>query len=521
MSEQSTIGTISNNKRIAKNTGLLYFRMLLSMMVSLYTSRIVLKTLGVEDYGIYNAVGGVVSMLAFINGSLNTATQRYLNIAMGKGDREELIKIFSVSFWAFVIMAGIVILVAESIGLWFFSTQMVIPEPRMSTANWVYHFSVLTFAITLLYIPFQASIIAHERMSIYAYLSISDVTFKLLIVQFITIIDIDKLWVYSFMMMLMAVFSFFIYWIICKRLFIECHINFIWDKKLFRGLYSFSGWMLSGTITHMLSTQGVNILINIFFGPLMNAARGIAIQVQSAIGSFSGNFMTAVRPPIMKSFAQGDYVYMYQLTFSASRLLVYILLVLMLPIVLNAYEVLYLWLGQVPNHSVLFCQLALFDLLITQSYNPIAYVNQATGNIMLYQIMISCGFTLIFLITWLLYVLGLPAEICFVVSLFIDAIGLFARLWIMKTSISFPVKDYLRKVTWPILLVMFFSFASSRVLLEFVPTISVVYMILRLSICFIVTLLITWIIGVNRSEKKMVIQYVVQLSSKLKLNRNR
>ena len=511
---------ISNNKRIAKNTGLLYFRMLLSMMVSLYTSRIILNALGVEDYGIYNAVCGVVGMLSFLNSSLNTATQRYMNVAVGKDDNIELQKVFSMSFWAFALMAVIVIFIAETFGLYFFNTQMVIPENRINTANWIYQFSIISFAINLLNIPCQATIIAHERMSIYAYLSIFDVVMKLLMALIITKVSTDALWLYAFSIMVIGIISYFLYWIICKRIFQECRISLVWDKKIFTGLYSFSGWMLSGTITHMLSTQGVNILINIYFGPIMNAARGIALQVQSAVGTFAGSFMTAVRPPIMKAYAQEDYKYMYDLTFTASRLLVFILLVFVLPIALNAYDVLYLWLGTVPEHSVLFCQLALFDLLLTQSYNPIAYVNQATGDIKSYQIMISCGFTLIFILTWVLYSLGLPAEICLVVSLIIDVIGLFARLWIMKISVSFPVIDYLRIVTVPVILVLCLSFIASKVILLLISASGILFTLFRIFLCFVITSVMIWMIGMTRTERSILIKYLVGILGKLKLIRN-
>lgn len=510
---------ISNNKRIAKNTGLLYFRMLLSMIVSLYTSRIVLNALGVEDYGVYNAVCGVVAMLSFLNSSLNTATQRYMNVAMGKGDNAELQKVFSMSFWAFAIMAVAVILIAESLGLYFFNTQMVIPVNRVNTANWIYQFSIISFAINLLNIPYQATIIAHERMSIYAYLSIADVLMKLLMALLITKVDVDKLWMYSFTIMMIGIIGYLLYWIICKRIFQECRITSVWDKKIFAGLYSFSGWMLSGTITHMLSTQGVNILINVYFGPIMNAARGIALQVQNAVGTFAGNFMTAVRPSIMKAYAQEDYRYMYDLTFTASRLLVFILLVFVMPIALNAYDILYLWLGKVPEHSVLFCQLALFDLLLTQSYNPIAYVNQATGDIKAYQIMISCGFILIFILTWVLYSLGLPAEICLVVSLIIDIIGLFARLWIMKVSMSFPVKDYLKIVTRPVFLVLCLSFIASKAILLLISASGILCILLRIFVTFIITTIMIWMIGMTRDERNILIKYLVGILCKLKMIR--
>lgn len=503
-------------KRIAKNTGLLYVRMLVSMIVSLYTSRIVLRVLGVEDYGIYNAVGGIVGMMAFLNAALNTATQRYLSYEMGKNNQDGLNKVFSMSFWAFLLISVVGLVLAETVGLWFVTNKMVIPETRMSAALWVYQFSIVSFIINLITVPYNATIIAHERMSIYAYLSISDVILKLLLVYLLSTIDADKLWLYALMMMVVQVLVSTAYRIICRRLFQECKISFQWDKKLFKGLFSFSGWMLAGTITNLFSTQGINILINLFFGPLMNAARGVAMQVYSAVNVFSVNFMTAVRPPIMKSYAQGAHDYMYKLTFSASRLGFYILLALEVPLIIYTEDVLYLWLGQVPAHSVLLCRLALFDLLITSAYNPIAYINQAGGDIKWYQLMISCSFALIFILTWVAYKLGLPVEMCFIIAIAIDILGLFARLWIMRAQMRFPVRSYLKQVMLPIVAVFALSYVSALGYRHFVEPQGIIVLLLSLAFCVAVTLTVVWLIGITRSERRLALDYVGKFLNKLR-----
>ncbi len=497
----------NETKRIAKNTGLLYFRMLVSMLVSLYTSRIVLRVLGVEDYGIYNAVGGVVSMMAFLNGALNTATQRFMSYEMGKNNQDGLNKVFSMSFWAFLIIAIVGLVLAETAGLWFVTNKMVIPEPRMTAALWVYQFSIISFIINLITVPYNATIIAHERMSIYAYLSIGDVILKLLLVFLLSTINADKLWLYALMMMVVQVLVSTAYRIICRRLFVECKVTFLWDMNLFKGLFSFSGWMLAGTITNLFSTQGINILINIFFGPIMNAARGVAMQVYSAVNVFSVNFMTAVRPPIMKSYAQGNHDYMYKLTFSASRLGFYILLALEVPLIIYTEDVLYLWLGQVPDHSVALCRLALFDLLITSAYNPIAYINQAGGDIKWYQLMISSSFALIFLLTWVAYKFGMPVETCFVVAIVIDLLGLFARLWIMRAQMQFPVHSYLKSVMLPIVKVFALSYICALVYQHFVEPQGILILLISLAFCVVIVLLVVWLIGLSRTERRLALDY--------------
>lgn len=506
----------SDAKRIAKNTGLLYIRMLISMLVSLYTSRIILRVLGVEDYGIYNAVAGIVTMMAFLNAALNTATQRYLSYEMGKNNQEGLNKVFSMSFWAFSVIAVAGLFIAETVGLWFVSNKMVIPESRLNAALWVYQFSLFSFVINLLTVPYNAAIIAHERMSIYAYLSIADVVLKLLLVFVVSYINYDKLWLYGFMMMIVQAIISVAYWIICKKSFSECKIVLQWDKSLFKGLFSFSGWMLSGTITHLLSTQGVNILINIFFGPIMNAARGISMQVYSAVNVFSVNFMTAVRPPIMKAYARGEYDFMYKLTFSSSRLGFYILLALIVPLIIYTDEVLFLWLGQVPEHTVMLCRLTLIDLLITSSYNPIAYVNQANGNIKWYQLMISISFTLIFVITWILYKIGMPVEMCLIVAIIIDIFGLFARLWIMRKQMQFPVRSYMSKVVLPILEVFILSLLCALLYRRIVEPQNIILLLLSLVFCVVITLIIVWLLGINNYERQMAIDYIKHFVEKIR-----
>lgn len=328
-----------NNKRIAKNTFLLYFRMLFTMGVSLYTSRVVLNTLGVEDFGIYNVVGGVVVMFSFLNSSLATATQRFLNYEMGQGNALKLEKVFSIALTGHYLIALSVILLAETIGLWFVSTQLEIPAERMHAALWVYQFSILTLAVSIISVPYNAVIIAHERMKVFAYVSIAEVSLKLTVVFLLVYLSFDKLVLYAFLLLVVAVIVRMIYATYCKRNFTECKYRFIFEKDLFAQMFCFSGWMFTGTLSNLFSSQGVNILINMFFGPIQNAARGIAYQIQGTVNAFVTNFMVAVQPQIVKSYSQGNYSYMYKLVFMASRYSFYLLFLLSLPVLLQTVSI--------------------------------------------------------------------------------------------------------------------------------------------------------------------------------------
>lgn len=501
---------LARNKQIAKNTIMLYIRMFLVMFVSLYTSRIVLNVLGAEDYGVYNVVGGVITMLSFLNSSLSTATQRYLNYEMGKNNAKALNKVFSMSFITFCILAFFAISIAETVGLWFVQNKLVIPIDRMSAALWVYQFSIMTFAVNMLMIPYTAAIIANEHMSIYAYVSIVEIILKLGLVYFLTIINFDKLKLYSIMMFIVTCLITSIYRIYCIKSFPECHLKFVWDSKLLRKLFSFSGWMLTGTLGHLLCTQGINILINMFFGPVFNAAKAISTQVYSSISSFSQNFMTAVRPQIIKSYAQDDLKYMYRLVFSSSKLSFYLLFVLCLPLIISAQFVLELWLKNVPDLAVLFTRLVLIDLLIQSIYSPIAYVSQAANKTREYQISITICYVLIFVVSLFLYKIGCPVYTTFIVSIIIDIIGLFVRLIVVNQTVKFPISAYLKSVIGPAILVVsasiIFIIIINIIINQFTDNmLGIIIASLIIPIC------IVWIIGIDKSEKNLVRNLIYKL----------
>ena len=443
----------ANNKQIAKNTLLLYFRMLLTMVVSLYTSRIVLNALGVEDFGIYNVVGGVVAMFSLLSGSLSTAISRFITYELGKGEQGNLNKIFSSAVTIQITLAAIIILFAELIGVWFLNTQMTIPVSRITASNWVFQISLLTFVINLISIPYNASIIAHEKMSAFAYISILEVVGKLVTAYLITISPIDKLIFYSFLMCIIALVVRFTYGYYCKKHFTECTYSFIWDKQLLKQMFSFAGWNFIGTASAVLRDQGGNILINLFNGPIVNAARGIAFQVNNAIQGFVNNFMIALNPQITKSYAANNHKYMMTLIFQGARLSFYMLLILSLPILLNTQYILEIWLKTVPEHSTLFVQLVLILAMSESISYPLITAIQATGRIRNYQLLVGGLQLLNFPISYCLLHIGFFPEIIMIVAIILTQVCLGARLYMLQKIIKLPTKVFLKKVYLNIIIV--------------------------------------------------------------------
>lgn len=424
--------TTENNKRIARNTLLLYFRMLFLMIISLYTSRIVLNALGVEDFGIYNVAGGVVAMFSILSGSLSAAISRFITYELGKNNVLKLKTIFSSAITIQIGLGIVIAFFAETIGIWFLNTQMNIPIERMTAANWVLQFSIITFIINLISVPYNAVIIAHEKMSAFAYISIFEAIGKLLIAYLITISPIDKLIFYAILMCGVAIAIRLLYGYYCKRHFDECRFHFIWNKQIFQQIFSFAGWNFIGASSAVLRDHGGNIIINLFCGPTVNAARGIAFQVNNAIQGFVSNFMTALNPQITKSYAAKNYTYMMTLIFQGARLSFYMLLLLSLPIIINTHYLLTLWLNTVPEHTVLFVRLVLIFAMSESISGPLITAMLATGNIRNYQIIVG-GLQMLNLPTsYILLSLGAIPETVLIVAVLISQCCLMARLYMLK-----------------------------------------------------------------------------------------
>jgi O-antigen/teichoic acid export membrane protein len=385
---------MSNTQRIAKNTLMLYFRQILIMLVSLYTVRVVLNTLGAEDYGIYNVVAGVVTMFGFLSGSMATASQRYFAFELGREDYEQLQKTFSLSFLIYMLIAIVVLLLAETIGLWFVNNKLIIPQDRMGSARWIYQCSIISFIFTILTAPYMAAIIAHEDMNIYATVSIVEVVLKLGIVFLLSRIPIDKLQLYGTLLCVVTIINTGIYRGVCKGKYQECRFQFYWNKALFKELISFTGLNLFGTIAWVFKNQILTILLNQFFSPLVVAARGIASTVNSAVASFSQNFSSALRPQIIKSYATDHKTELMLLVSFGSKITYFLMYLFILPLILELPAVFSLWIKNVPEYAVVFTRLILIDALIESISYPIASLLQATGKIRLYQ-SLAGGFMLL------------------------------------------------------------------------------------------------------------------------------
>lgn len=436
----------SNTTRIAKNTLLLYFRMLLTMGVSLYTSRVILNALGVEDYGIYNVVGGVVAMFGILSGSLSAAISRFITFELGKGDIDKLKRIFCTSVNIQVILIAIITILMETIGIWFLNNKMVIPEERLAAANWVFQFSVVTFALNLLSVPYNAVIIAHEKMSAFAYISIVDVTLKLIVAFIIAYNPFDKLVYYGLLIMIVGLINRMMYAIYSKRHFEEATFRMIFDNGLMKEMFGFAGWITIGTSSAILRDQGGNILINLFFGPSVNAARGVAMQVNTAISSFVTSFTTAVDPQITKSYAAGEQDYMMKLVFQSTKFSFFILLFIALPVLITTPYILGVWLVDVPAYSVNFVRLILLFTLSEGLAHFLIKSIQATGNVRNYQLIVG-GLQMMNLpICYICLRLGTPPETIFVVAILVSIICEFCRFVILKKMIGLSIKAFLKDV---------------------------------------------------------------------------
>lgn len=378
-----------NTRRIAKNTAMLYIRMLLIMAVTLYTSRLVLNVLGVEDFGIYNVVGGVVMMFAFLNGAMAQSTQRFLSFEIGRNNKEQLKKVFSLSVTIHIGIAILILVLAETLGLWFLNTKMNIPADRMEAARWIYQFAIFSFMVSVVQVPYNAAIIAHERMQVYAYISIAEAALKLFVAFALTWTAFDKLKVYAVLVFGVNVMIAFLYRLYCKWKIKECRYRFIWDKKLYTTLTGFAGWNLFGTFAWLMKSQGLNVILNIFFGPLLNAAYGIANQVNTAVNSFVQNFSMALNPQIVKSYAAGDLSYTVTLLFRGARFSYYLFLFFAVPLLIETEVILKLWLKNVPEYAVIFTRLVIINSMFESFTYTMGTAIQATGKNKLYQFIVG------------------------------------------------------------------------------------------------------------------------------------
>ncbi|MBQ7042179.1 MAG: lipopolysaccharide biosynthesis protein [Muribaculaceae bacterium] len=506
---------VVDNKRIAKNTIILYIRTLFVMFVSLFTSRIILEELGVENYGISNVVGGLVGMFSVISASLTSASSRFITFEIGRGDKGALRKTFSTSIIIQASLAIIVFVVCELIGTWFLETQMQIPQGRMYAAKWVLQFSIISFCIGLITIPFGACIIAHERMSIYAYLSIFNSLMNLAICYLLTISPIDRLIFYSILGFLVNQTTTIINIVYCKRNFDESRGKITFDKEIFKKMVGFSGWSFYNNTTYILNNQGINMLINIFFGVAVNAARGIATQVENAVHQFVNNFTIAINPQITKSYASGDLESMHQLVCRGAKFSYFIMLIMALPIIIEAEQILNIWLINVPQYTIIFTQLALVmgmcDCIGSSGYTACI----ATGNLKRYSIIITSIGIMEFPIAWLFFAMGALPEYAYYTYIAVKITVLIVRMFLLESMVGLKVSMYSREVFVPIIL--------TTTVAIIIPTLLSNYMeqtILRLfavaAVSIISVSLCALYIGMTKNERCVIISKAKNLTLKFK-----
>lgn len=498
----------TNSKRIAKNTIILYIRMLFLMCISLYTSRIVLKTLGVEDYGVYNVVGGVVSMFTMISGSLVAAISRYITYELGKGTLESLKIVFSSSVIIQIITAVIFIFIAETVGLWFLNNYIVIPEGRDLVANWVYQLSIITFAINLISVPFNATIIAHENMNVFAYISILEGVGKLVIAWFIVISPFDRLLFYAILLTTLAVTIRIIYGIYCNKKHAECRGKLIYDSSVLKQIFGFAGWNIIGASSAVCRDQGGNILLNMFFGPTANAARGVAMQVSAAIQGFVANFQMALNPQITKNYAIGNREYMHELVFKGARFSFYILWIISLPVLINVDYILSIWLVDVPNHSNNFLSIIVVFSLIESLSGPLMTSMYATGIIRNYQIVVG-GLQLLNLpLSYISLKAGMLPESVFFISVIVSFICLLARLFMLKPLTGLVPIRFIIDVILRVLLVSIVSFIPAYFVNHWIFRESFLSFIISVIVVLLVTSIIVLYMGCNKNERSFIISKI-------------
>lgn len=500
----------NRGQRIARNTLMLYVRMLFLMFIGLYTSRVVLSTLGVTDYGIYGVVGGVVALFSVISGSLSAAITRFITFEMGKGTEARLKNVFSSAVTVQLILALLVVVIAEPLGIWFIENEINMPPDRHDAAHWVFQFSLLTFVINIISIPYNASIIAHERMSAFAVIGVLEGLAKLAVAFLIMYSPIDRLVYYAILMCVVAVGVRMAYSVYCRRHFPECRYTFMWEPDLLRQMFAFAGWNFIGAASGTLRDHGGNVLINIFCGPVANAARAVSVQLGGAVQSFVSNFMTAVNPQITKSYAAQEKEYALSLVFRSSRYSFYLLYMLALPVLFNAGYILDLWLEEVPARSENFVCLALLLSLSECLSYPLVTLMLATGNIRNYQLIVG-GLQLMNLpVSYLVLKAGAPPESIIVVAIVISQICLFARLLLLKGMTGLSASGFIKAVYLRVAAVFIVS-GSVIYLISYMLKSDFVSFVISCIVCIAVNTAGIWLIGIDNEERKLLIDKIKTL----------
>ena len=499
---------MTNNRKIAKNTLLLYFRMLLTIIVGLYTSRVILNVLGISDYGIYNVVGGVVSMLSFLNAAMTGASQRFIAFELGKNNIGQLKRVFCTSILIHLVIAGIVLIIAETLGLWFLNTHLNIAADRMTAANWVYQCSIFAFLLTIISVPYNSCIVAHEHIKTFAYVSIIEVILKLLIVFLLLTVHTDKLITYSLLILTVAIILRIIYGAYCKRHFEECTFQYIYDRKLFNSMFSFAGWNTLGNLGFSVKDQGANIILNLFFGTAINAARGIALQVNGIINNFSQNFLMALNPQITKQYAGNNIQQSVDLVYAGCRFSFYLMMLISIPFILNKDYLLYLWLKNVPQYTSLFLQLTLIAASIEIMSYPLTTALQATGKIKQVQILICIIMLCELPSAYLILKNGGAPHMTMYPTIIASFLKLFIRFFILKRLV--PLYNsifFFRSIVFKNIVIAIICYYLSYYI-QSLFDINFPALIAKVTISTIMNILLIFTIGLSHTERTFILQNI-------------
>ncbi len=501
--------TAGNNKRIAKNTLMLYIRMGLIMLMTLYLSRVILNILGVEDYGIYNVIAGFVLMFSFLTSTISSGTSRFFAYEIGVGNEEKLSRYFKLSLLSFGILSVIILVLAETVGLWFIKNLLVIPPGRVSAAILVYHFSILGFIVSMFSIPYKSLIIAYEKMDFYAYMGIVEVALNLLIVFVLTKLPVDKLELYAILLFALNGLTTFCYYLYCRLNYSTSRYSFFWEKSMFKEFFSYSFWIIIGSLSVLLRGQGVNILLNLFFGPTINAARGIAYQVQSAINQFVSNFYMACRPQITKLYAAGEKEQMMQLIFSSSRICYLLTLIFTLPIYLETPTILKLWLNTVPAYTVVFTRLILISIIIDTISYPFQAAVSATGKVKWYQLITGGIIVSALPLSYITLKQGYSPETVFYITIITVFTAQISRLFFMKFLLNMSIMSFMRNVVSRMVFTSFISaILPTMIYYNMQPGICRLSCIVFASLISVVTL--SFIIGMPPNERNAIITKILK-----------
>ena len=497
----------SNKKRIAKNTIALYVRMFVNLVVSLYTSRVVLATLGIEDYGIYGVVGGIVGMFSFLNAAQSGATSRFLTYEMGKGDKQKLKDTFSSALIVHVIIAIAVVILAETIGVWFLENKLVIPEERMHAARWVLQLSIISSIFVIIQVPYNATIIAHEKMDVYAYVEMLHVFLKLGIVYLLMIVDIDKLILYAALVLMVTLLITVIYMLYCIFHYEEVSLRFIWDKGIIKSLLSFSGFNLFGNMGGIFNLQGTNFVVNMFFGVTYNAAVGVATTVSGAIEGFASNVLTAFRPQITKDYAREDYHGFEKYIDMAIKVILIIYCLVAIPAFIEMDKILSLWLKEVPICANIFCRLMLINIFFSTMRHIITVGIHATGRVKTISLWTGTLQMLNPFVIWLLYKAGMPPQYTYVSIIIVNALLSAIDLELLHRYVA---QIRIRKLANSCLLVLAVCSASlllSSYLIHFMDS-SISRIFVSILVSAVLTLSMSWFICLEKGQKETIKFYI-------------